>query len=103
MIRTSHSVSMSLASPDACMAPEGLGELGRLAVAHAVRDLAHGQAAAGQQLGGLLHPHAREVVAERGLADLRVGALQLAARGGDPARDLVEREVAAVLLVDDLR
>ena len=55
----------------------------------------------GQQLGGLLHAHARQVVAERGVADLGVRALELAARGRDAARDVVEREVAGVLLLDD--
>src|SRR6185436_11391157 len=92
-----------VARRDAEVAPEGLRELGGLAVADAVRDLAHGQAAAGEQLRRLLHPDPREVVAEGGLTDLGVGALQLAPRGGDPAGDVVEREVAAVLLVDDLR
>ena len=101
--RRARAVGAVVRRRDAEVAPERLRELGRLAVADAVRDLAHGQAAGGQQLGGLLHPDAREVVAEGGLPDLGVGALQLAAGGRDPARDLVEREVAAVLLVDDLR
>ena len=57
----------------------------------------------GQHLGGLLHAHAGQVVAERGLADLGVGALELAARRGDAAGDVVEREVGGVLAIDDLR
>src|SRR5215212_2595519 len=39
------------------MAPERLGELGGLTVAHAVGDLADRHPARGQQLGGLDHPH----------------------------------------------
>ena len=83
------------------MAAERLGELGRLAVADAVGDLAHGQAPARQQLGGPLHAHLRQVLAERRVADLGVGALQLAARGRDAAGDVVEGEVARVVLLDD--
>ena len=44
---------------------------------------------------------AGEVLAERRVADLGVRALQLAARGRDAARDVVEREVGAVLGLDD--
>ena len=42
-----------------------------------------------------------EVLAERGVPDLGVGALQLAARGRDATRDVVERQVGAVLGFDD--
>src|SRR3978361_1629916 len=42
--------------------PEGLGELRGLAIADAPRDLAHGQAARREQLGGALHPDGREVL-----------------------------------------
>ena len=52
---------------DALVAAERLRELGGLAVADPVRDLAHGQAARGEHLGRLLHAHPRQVVAERGL------------------------------------
>src|SRR5215213_8244077 len=85
----------------ALVAAERLGELRRLAVPHAVRDLAHGQAAVGEQLGGPLHPHTGEVLAERGPADLGVRALELAARGRDPARDVVEEDVGGEVLLDD--
>ena len=44
---------------------------------------------------------AGEVLAEGRLADLGVGALQLAARGGDAAGDVVERQVGGVLGLDD--
>src|SRR5215218_7672829 len=64
------------------VAAERLGELGRLAVPDAARDLADGEAAAGEELRGALHPHAREVLAEGRVADLGVGALELAARRG---------------------
>ncbi len=43
----------------------------------------------------------REVLAEGRVADLGVGALQLASRGRDAARDVVERQVGAVLGLDD--
>src|SRR3954452_5031827 len=87
---------------EALMAAERLGELGGLAVPDPARDLAHGQAAAREQLGRALHPDAREVLAERGVADLGVGALELAARGRDAAGDVVERQVRGVLRLDDL-
>ena len=45
----------------------------------------------GEQLGRALHAHGREVLAERRVADLGVGALELAARGRDAAGDVVER------------
>src|SRR4051812_9215648 len=63
---------------EALVTAERLGELGGLAVPDAVRHLAHGQAPARQQLRRALHPDAGEVLAERGVADLGVGALQLA-------------------------
>src|SRR3954451_11310918 len=63
---------------DALVAPERLGELRGLAVAHAVRDLPHGQRARREHVRRLLHPDAGEVVAERRVADLGVGALKLA-------------------------
>ena len=43
---------------DAEVAPERLGELGGLAVPDPVGDLAHGDAAAGEQLGGAVHADA---------------------------------------------
>ena len=83
---------------DAEVAPERLRELGRLAVADAVRDLAHGQPAGWSSSSAAFSIRtrvrwSRNVVC----ADLGVGALELAARGRDAAGDLVEREVAAVL------
>src|SRR4051794_34278186 len=87
---------------EALVAAEGLGELGRLAVADTARDLAHGQATPRQQLGRALHPDAGEMLAERRAADLGVGALELTARGGDAARDVVEGQVRGVLGLDDL-
>src|SRR4051794_22956242 len=63
---------------DAEMAPECLGELGRLAVADSARDLADGEALVDEQVGGPVHPHAGQVLAERRVADLRVRPLQLA-------------------------
>ena len=83
------------------MASERLGELGRLAVTDAVRDLAHGEHARGEQIGGAIHPHLRQVVAERRVPDLRVGTLELTSRGGRSAGDVVEREVGRVVALDD--
>src|SRR3954452_8981073 len=86
---------------DVVVAAERLGELRRLAVANAMGHLAHGHAVAREHLRRPLHPHAREVVAERRAPDLGVRALELAARGGDAARDVVEREVGGVLGLND--
>src|SRR5215207_8255470 len=88
---------------DAEMAAELLGELGGLAVADPVGDLPDGHPARGEELRRLVHPDPGQVVAEGGVADLGVSPLELAPGGRDPAGDLVEREVAAVLVVDDLR
>ena len=42
-----------------------------------------------------------QVIAERGVPDLGVRALQLAPRRGDAARDVLERQVAGVLAIHD--
>src|SRR3954452_25339913 len=86
---------------DVVVAAERLGELRGLAVADAVGDLPHGQPARAEHLGGAAHPDGGQVVAERRVADLGVGALQLAARRRDAAGDVVEREVGGVLGLDD--
>jgi hypothetical protein len=83
------------------MAAERLGELRGLAIADAMGDLADRQPACRQQLGRALHPHRGEVLAERGVADLGVGALQLAARRGNAPGDVVERQIVAVLGLHD--
>src|SRR3954471_17123336 len=85
------------------VAAERLGELGGLAVADPVGDLADGERPGGEHLGGLLHPDLGQVVAERGLADLRVGALELTAGRGHAAGDVVQGERGRELAVDDLR
>ncbi len=85
----------------AAVAAERLGELRRLPVAHAVRDLAHRQGLGGQHLSRAVHADAREVIAERGSADLGVGALQLASGRRHTARDVVQRELRGVLMRDD--
>jgi hypothetical protein len=79
------------------MAAERLRELRRLPVADAVGDLADREHPRGEQLGRAVHPHPGQVVAERGVADLGVGALELAPGRGDAARDVVEREVGRVV------
>src|SRR3954447_6087712 len=86
---------------DAVVAPERLGELRGLAVADPPGDLPDGQRVVVQQLGGLLHPDAGEVLAEGRVADLGVRALQLAAGGGDAPGDVVEGQVGPELLLDD--
>src|SRR3954454_430828 len=63
---------------DALVAPECLGELGRLAGADAVGALPDGERPRREHLGRLLHAHAGQVITERRVADLRVGALELA-------------------------
>ena len=77
------------------VAAEGLGELRRLAVADPRATSRTRQAAGGEQLGGAVHAHRGQVLAERRVADLGVRALELAARGRDAAGDVVEREVGA--------
>ena len=86
---------------DAVMAPEGLGELRRLPVSHSMRDFAHGDAPAGEELGGPFHSHRCQVLPERGPADLGECALELTSRGRDTPRDVVERHVAGVLPLQD--
>src|SRR4051794_6102205 len=63
------------------VATEGLGELRRLAVADALGDLAHGQAVRGEKGCSALHANPGQMFAEGRASDLRIGALQLAARG----------------------
>src|SRR4051812_10799268 len=87
---------------DADVAPERLGELGRLAVPDAGRNLADRHRAGGQQLGGAGHPHPGQVLAERGAADLGEGPLELAARGGQAPGDVIQRELLGVLALDDM-
>src|SRR5947209_20586708 len=86
----------------AMVAVEGPRELGRLAVADAGGDVAHGDAAGAEQLARATHAHPREVRPEAGAADLGEGALQLPARRGDAVCDIVELERGRVLALDDL-
>lgn len=83
------------------MAPERLRELGGLAVADPVGDLADGEPASGEQLRRAFHADRRQMLAERRLPDLGVRALELASRGRHASSDVVEREVGAVLGLDD--
>ena len=55
----------------------------------------------GSALGGALHPHPRQMLAERRAADLGVRALQLAARCGDAPGHVVERQRRGELALDD--
>jgi hypothetical protein len=72
-----------------------------LAIADPVGHLADREAPADEHVGRPLHAHAGQMVAERGVADLGVGALELAAGRGDAARDVVERELGGELVLDD--
>src|SRR5688572_12482659 len=86
----------------AMVATESLGELGGLAVAHALGDLADRDGAFAQEARGVTHPDLREVLAETGLADLGEHSLQLAARGSDLACESVQIKVVGVLPLDHL-
>ena len=65
------------------VAPEGLRELCRLAVANCAGDGLHGEGALPQQLGRAGHPDPLELSSEARGSDLREGALKLPPRGGD--------------------
>src|SRR4051794_35275987 len=84
------------------VAPERLGELRGLAVAHPRGDLTDGEGARGQQLGRPGHPHPGQVLAKGRPADFGEGPLQLAARGGQAPGDVVQGQVLRVLARDDL-
>src|SRR5688500_11098882 len=73
---TRHPAGTEVRRRDAEMAAERLGELRRLAVADAVRDLADGDAPAGQQLRGAIHPDAGQMLPEGRVADFGVRALE---------------------------
>ncbi len=60
------------------VAPECLRKLGWLAVANIVSNLAHSHAATGEHLGGSIHPHGGQVLAESRVANLGKGPLKLA-------------------------
>src|SRR4051794_28950041 len=77
-------------------ARERLGELRRLAVADPGGDVADGDRGLGQQLGGALHADPGQTLPERCVAVLVEAALQLTARGGDLAGDVIERELCGV-------
>ena len=83
------------------VAPEGLGELRRLAVADASRDLDHRQVGRLQQRGAVLHPHRGQLVAEGAAGQLREDALELTIRGRDIPRDVVQADASlSVALLD---
>src|SRR5215213_8626633 len=85
------------------VAAERLGELRGLAIADAMGDLAHREPAHAEHLGGPIHPHRGQVLAERRVADLRIRALQLTPAGRHAPRDVVEAEVRCELALDDRR
>jgi hypothetical protein len=73
----------------------------RLAVADDARDVAHGdRRLLDQELRSGPHAARQQVLAERGLPELGVGARQLPRRAGERPRDVLERERAAVVARD---
>jgi hypothetical protein len=83
------------------VSPEGLRELGRLAVADRARDGLDGEGAFPKQLRCTGHPDALELTPEARGAGLRERALQLPARGRDRPRDRVQREVLVRITARD--
>src|SRR3954462_12717981 len=81
----------------AVVAAERLGELSGLPVADAGGHVADRHRPVLQELEGALHADLGHVRAEARVADLGEGALQLAARSGEPACDLVELQVVRIL------
>ena len=84
------------------MAAERLGELCRLAVADAARDVGDRQVGALQQRGRVLHAHRGHLVAERAAGELGEHALELALGGRDLAGHVAEREVGLTMAREDL-
>jgi len=73
-----------------------------MAVADQLGDVAHGdRRLLGQKLRGRGHASREQVLVKARLAELRVGALHLARRAGDRARDRGERQPPAVVARDD--
>ena len=86
----------------AVVSPEGLCELGRLAVADRARDGLDGEGAFAKQLGSTGHPDALELTPEARRTGLRESALQLSTRSRDRPRDRVQRKVLVrVAALDD--
>jgi membrane-bound metal-dependent hydrolase YbcI (DUF457 family) len=84
------------------LAPIGLGEVGRLAIANRPGRLAD-RPAVPEQLGGALDPHPAQVAAKAGLAGLGEGALQLPGGTRQPPGHPLELEPVGVLERDDRR
>jgi membrane-bound metal-dependent hydrolase YbcI (DUF457 family) len=84
------------------LAPKGLGEVRRLAIANRPGRLAH-RPAVPEQLGGPLDPHSAQVAAKAGLARLGEGALQLPGGAREPPGQPLEREPLGELERDDRR
>ena len=81
--------------------PEGLGELSRLAVAHAVCDLTHGHSAGAEEFESSPHSDRREVGTEARVPNLCEGSLQLASRRGDLGSDRVQVDLLGVVALDN--
>src|SRR5215210_3622122 len=87
----------------AVVAPEDLGELGRLAVAHGGRHVLHGQRALHQELCRARHPDALKLAAEARVAGLRKRPLELPSRGRNLARHARQREIVIAVAARDHR
>jgi hypothetical protein len=73
----------------------------RLAVADDARDVAHwDRRLLDQKLRGGPHTARKQILTERGLPELGIGARQLPRRAGERPRDALERELAAVVARD---
>jgi hypothetical protein len=75
------------------VAPEDLGELRRLPVAHRRGHILDRERSVEQELGGARHPDALQLAAEAGAARLGEGALKLPPRGRDLVRHARKREL----------
>ncbi len=80
---------------------ECLGELGGLAVPDTMGDFTHGHAPREEKFGGAVHADGRQMLPKRRMADLVVGALELAAGRGDAVGDVIERKLGRVFGLDD--
>ena len=86
---------------DSVKAMERLGKLCGLTVADPGCRLADRDGPVHKKVCCVSHPHRGQVLSEGGVPDLKVDALQLTPGRGNAMRDLVEAEIASVLLIDD--
>ena len=85
------------------MAPEDLGELRGLPVAHRGGHVLDRKRVVEQELGGARHPDALELAAEAGAAGLGERPLELSARGRDLMRHVRQGEVLVAITACNYR